>query len=183
MDQNALILLAAGRDRPGIVERLSGVLYAAGCNLEDSRMSILGGEFALIVLVTGAPESLRRAAGELEDLASEMELMLQVKPTRAIPALEPRAQPAIPYHLHAVALDHPGIVHKVTRLLSRRGINVARLGTRIAPAPVSGAPVFSLEIEAQVPAELSVAKLRSELQELADAESIDIELRPGALRQ
>ena len=49
MQHNALILLATGRDRPGIVDRISGLIFAAGCNLEDSRMGILGGEFSLMV--------------------------------------------------------------------------------------------------------------------------------------
>ncbi len=45
--REGLIISAIGRDRPGIVDRLSGAIFRNGCNLEDSRMAILGGEFAL----------------------------------------------------------------------------------------------------------------------------------------
>ena len=178
MEKDALILLATGSDRPGIVDRISGVIYEEGCNLEDSRMSILGGEFALIVLVTGHAGCMKRLEGQFETLAREMDLALQVKRTpRPETASEPRQ--TIPYLLNAVAMDHPGIVHKISRLLNRIGINVARLDTRLSHAPLTGTPIFSLELEAQVPTDVPVVKLRAELASLAEAENIDIELHPA----
>ncbi len=178
METNALILLATGRDRPGIVDQISGVIYKTGCNLEDSRMSVLGGEFALIVLVTGERDRLTRLAKDLGEEARALELTLQTKWTQPAPREDP-SRPSIPYRLHVVSMDHPGIVHKITHLLSASGINVARLDTRVSHAPVSGTPVFSLELDAQVPADLSVAKLRSDLGALAAAENIDVDLRPA----
>jgi glycine cleavage system transcriptional repressor len=178
MPTQALILLATGRDRPGIVERISGAIFAAGCNLEDSRMSLLRGEFALIVCLAGDEKAIERARGGLESLGSEMELTMQLKPASPAGAA-PDGPAAIPYRLTAVAMDHPGIVHKVSRLLSRHGVNVVRLDTRLSNAPVSGTPVFALELEAQVPATVPVPKLRTELEALAEAESIDIELHAG----
>jgi glycine cleavage system transcriptional repressor len=166
--------MASGRDRPGIVDRISGAIFNAGCNLEDSRMAILGGEFALIVLITGAEEALARARVDLEDVGREMDLTLQTKPT----ALPPASGGMIAFRVHAVAMDHPGIVHRVTRALRERGINVARLDTRLSHAPISGTPVFSLEMEVQVPVGLSIPRLRAELNELAEAANIDITLSP-----
>jgi glycine cleavage system transcriptional repressor len=166
--------MASGRDRPGIVDQISGVVFDAGCNLEDSRMAILGGEFALIVLITGDRASLDTANAKLESVAAELELTLNVKPA----TLEENPADRIPYRLHAVAIDHPGIVHRVTRALRERDINVARLDTRLGNAPITGAPVFSLEMEIQVPAERPVARLRAELAELAEESNIDITLSP-----
>jgi len=56
---------------------------------------------------------------------------------------------------------------------------VAQLDTKLSLAPVTGTPVFSLELEAQVPTDLSVAELRAELSRVAEDENIDIELRPA----
>ena len=50
--RETVLVSASGRDQPGIVDSVSGVIFDAGANLEDSRMAILGGEFALFVLVT-----------------------------------------------------------------------------------------------------------------------------------
>ena len=171
-----LIISAVGRDRPGIVDRISGVVFQLGCNMEDSRMAILGGEFAVVVLVSGPTSQLEEVNQKVGELCRELELLVQFKATR----LEPEELPhpgRIPYELTAVALDHPGIVHKVTNLLVRHEVNVADLETRVTRAPNSGAPIFSLELEAQVPASLSIVTLRKALQELAEAENIDFNLR------
>ena len=46
-NKSYLVLTALGPDRPGLVNEISAMVLAAGANLEDSRMAILGGEFAL----------------------------------------------------------------------------------------------------------------------------------------
>src|SRR5258708_19915436 len=50
-------LTAIGRDRPGIVARIARVLLDHGLNIEDSQMRILGGRFALILLLRGGPRA------------------------------------------------------------------------------------------------------------------------------
>lgn len=177
MPRNALILFAIGRDRPGIVDRITGLIYEAGCNLEDSRMSILGGEFALIILLTGRPEGLRKVTEELPVLAEGLELSVKFKETVAGPEARKGVAPAIRYRIRAVAMDHPGIVHKVSHILSQYRVNVARLDTSLCFAPVTGAPIFSLEIEAEVPGDVPVAALRGQLLHLAEDENIDLEMK------
>src|SRR5439155_21024527 len=46
-------LTAIGRDRPGIVARIAKVLLGHGLNIEDSQMRILGGRFAMMLLLRG----------------------------------------------------------------------------------------------------------------------------------
>jgi glycine cleavage system transcriptional repressor len=173
--REGLIITAVGQDRPGIVERISGAIFQVGCNLEDSRMAILGGEFALVALVGGSVSRLEEVERVVRDLCAEIGLSAQFKPTRIGPA-RAEAEGRIPYKLTAVAMDQPGIVHKITHLLAEHGVNVATLETRLTYAPDSGTPIFALELLAQVPARLPVAQLRQALRELSDAENLDLEL-------
>lgn len=177
MRRDALIVFATGQDRPGIVDRIAGLAFESGANLEDSRMAILGGEFALVVLVSGRPEELERVKAGLPGLADELELTVQLKDTASGPEVRKHVQPHLRYRVRGVAMDHPGIVHKVTHVLAQNGINVARLDTSLCNAPVTGTPVFSLEIEVEVPAHVSAMSLRAQLQEVAEAEDIDLELK------
>ena len=60
MSQKKWFAMAAiGRDRPGIVADLSGCVYACGCNLEDASMTMLGSEFATLMLVSGSGADLQ----------------------------------------------------------------------------------------------------------------------------
>ena len=48
------VLSAIGRDRPGLVAELSQLIFDCDANLEDSRMTILGTDFAVILLCSAS---------------------------------------------------------------------------------------------------------------------------------
>lgn len=177
MSSSAVLLLATGRDRPGLVDQVSGLIYEAGCNLEDSRMAILGGEFSLMVLATGAPESLARLVAGVPRLEKELDLFVKVKETVAGQSQPKGSAPHLRCRLDAVAMDHPGIVHRLTRLLHEHQINVARLDTTRSSAPITGTPMFAMEMDLDVPAQVSLAALRSQLVRWAEAANIDLDFR------
>lgn len=172
--RETVLVSATGSDQPGIVDSVSGVVFDAGANLEDSRMAILGGEFALFVLVAGTSEQIDAVRVGLGTVAGKLDLTLQVKPVAPAQA---RAG-VIRYSLQAVALDHPGIVHKLTGILRDRGVNVASLDTLLNQAPITGTPIFSLEMEVQVPVDQAVNELREELERAAEEDNVDIVFRP-----
>lgn len=172
--RQGLIITAVGRDRPGIVDQISGVVFREGCNLEDSRMSILGGHFALVLLATGPNAAIENVSESLPAFAAEVGLSIQAHPT-AINEDEGSSE-ALLYRITAVSMDHPGIVHRVSSLLARHGINVASMETRVTHAPTTGTPVFSLSIDAQVPAKIPVAKIRELLGEVAGDENLDLDI-------
>ena len=68
---NSLIISAVGSDRPGIISELSGIITTHGGNVEESRMSRLGSDFAIIMLVsvsTDWEESLEVALQSINEL-------------------------------------------------------------------------------------------------------------------
>jgi len=168
------VLTASGSDRVGIVDDLSAALLKIHCNIEESRMSVLGGEFALLVLVSGELESLQNLIGDLSMLGERIGLELSGRLTRPHVA-NPSGRP---YSIECVSLDTPGIVHSVTGLLRRRGVNIDELETQTTGAPFTGAPMFRMRITAIVPSEVPLGRLRAELSEIAAAQDLDITVRP-----
>jgi glycine cleavage system transcriptional repressor len=167
-----MVLTAVGPDRPGLVEQISSLLHRAGANLEDSRMAILGGEFALILLFTGSAEAITIVSSEGQKLALELDLTLSLKETR------PRTQLTdfVAYQLRVSGVDRTGIVARVSSLLAGRKINVAALDSRIEYAPLSGTPMFHLSAALQVPSQLALASLRSDIALLCEHENLDFQL-------
>jgi glycine cleavage system transcriptional repressor len=97
------VLTAVGRDRPGLVEKISALLLVAGANLEDSRMAILGGEFALILLFSGPDTAVAAVAQQSEVLGRQLDLRISLAPT------EPRTARGefLPYSLEVGGVDRP----------------------------------------------------------------------------
>ncbi len=175
--RQGLIISSLGEDRPGIVDRVTGLIHESGGNLEDSRMAILGGKFSLMVLVTGPQDALNKLQETLPQEADALGLILQVHETEVDDGNQEIKGPQLAYKLRAVSLDHPGIVHRISHVLANHQVNVAGLETRLSLAPTTGTPIFSLNLEAQVPAELSISKLRDALEKLADEHNLDLELK------
>ncbi len=172
--ESHLVLTAVGPDRPGLVKRISALIHEAGANLEDSRMAILGGEFALIVLVAGPEAAVVRVEREAPGLEAELGLKLLSKRTRVEGARE-----FLPYSIRVSGVDRPGIVRAVSAVFERRGINVASLESKVSYAPDSGTPLFALEAELEVPSQAILSELRRATQALSDEENLDVSLEPG----
>ena len=101
-----LVITALGEDRPGIVDELSSVLSKKQLNIEDSRMSELGGEFAILMLVSGSSSSIDDFIDEIQSLEDSLRMKLQVKLTRK----KPESDNLAPYAVEVVSIDHLGIV-------------------------------------------------------------------------
>jgi glycine cleavage system transcriptional repressor len=80
--------------------------------------------------------------------------------------------------IESVSLDTPGIVHAVTALLHRHGINIENLETDTTAAPWTGAPMFVMRGRISVPPEISLATLREEIETLETEQNLDIRLTP-----
>ncbi|MFW5683403.1 MAG: glycine cleavage system protein R, partial [Spirochaetota bacterium] len=163
------VLTASGADRVGIVEDVSQALLDAGCNIEESKMTALGGEFALVVLVSGESDAVERLLGDVPALGARVGLEVSARPTGPY-AANPTGRP---YLIECVSLDTPGIVHSVTALLRRRGVNIDELETETTGAPFTGAPMFHMRITAIVPVNVQMGTLRRELGEIASEQDLD----------
>jgi glycine cleavage system transcriptional repressor len=136
-----LAVTAIGADRPGIVAAVARVLHERGGNLEDSAMTILGGHFAIVLLVTtdDEPDAL---AGVLREATDELGLTITV--SRADAA----RTSAEPTHLLSVyGADKPGIVAGITTTLAEAGANIIDLETQVVGE--DDTPVYAMVIELQ----------------------------------
>jgi glycine cleavage system transcriptional repressor len=171
-DRKYMVLSAVGADRPGLIEKVASLIHQAGGNLEDSRMAILGGEFALILLFSGPHAAVEKVQAGTSALAKDLDLTVTLRPTVAQPA----GKDFLPYRLRVSGMDRPGIVARVSTVLSRQAVNVSALDSKLAYAPESGTPMFQLECRLQVPSGVGIKGLRAELGSLCEEENLDFAL-------
>jgi glycine cleavage system transcriptional repressor len=170
-----LVLSALGPDRPGLVAEVTSFLTDRGGNIEDSRMAVFGAEFGIFVLVSGTPEEVAKIAEDARALEEKTSLTVLTRPTKS--PSEHRHAPTVPCIVTAEALDHEGFLRSVARALARTGANIVSLETSAYNAPVTGSPLFRLEAQVDLPREVTIAKVREAMSELAERQNIDIEVR------
>ncbi len=169
-----LVITASGEDRVGLVERFTGRILDAGCNIEESRMALLGGQFAIIMLISGRWDALSKLEDKLSGLGDELGLAIIHKRTRHLE----RKQPLVPYRIEVVAMDHPGIVHSLANYFAHQGINIEELSTETYPAPHTGTPMFSVSMTVGVPADMHIPTLRGDFLDYCDGLNLDAIFEP-----
>lgn len=168
----SLVISALGNDKPGIVNELSKAILDQGGNISESRMTVLGGEFAMMLLVTGNNDCIDNIISKLEETGQNLNLTLIAKETQSQESNNKR----LPYQITVVSMDHPGIVHNISDFLSNRDLNIEEIETQTYPAAHTGTPMFSLDMTISVPADSSVRSLRDEFIIFCDDLNLDASL-------
>jgi len=169
--QVPLVMTVIGRDRPGLVDLVAGLVAGHGGNWLESRMAHLAGKFAGILRVevpADRMEPLLRALARLE----EGGLRIVAEPSAPAPA--PASPQAL--ELDLVGTDRPGIVREISRALVDHGVNIEELVTDRTAAPMSGELLFRARARVQVPAGADRAALRARLERLASDLMVEVRL-------
>jgi glycine cleavage system transcriptional repressor len=128
---------AIGRDRPGIVAAVTHNLLDHELNVEDSQMTILGGHFTTMMIVSGG-DGVDLGALRADLGATGRELNLEAVSVEEV-ADAARAT-SVPTHIVTVyGVDHPGLRSpnsRSTSPTSTRGWSSTR---RARPAPTATA--------------------------------------------
>ncbi|PYS30846.1 MAG: hypothetical protein DMG11_03600 [Acidobacteria bacterium] len=173
-EKDHVILTAIGPDQVGLVEKISEFISRRGCNIDDSKMAVFCGEFAVIILISGDSGSLFKISSEYRGIENETGLSVAIK----TPSARKTAEFFLPYKLTATCMDHPGVVYQISGVLSSLGVNIESMETKTYSAPMSGTPLFQLEADVAVPARTNINSLRQRLEQLQRDENIDIEITP-----
>lgn len=175
-------LSAVGRDRPGIVAAVTGVLAEHGGNLQGSTMSTLQGQFA-IVLIVAVPEGVDAATieSDLQPVAEQFDLLVAARTLHGddgadVPVGGDDDSPdrqALSVAVHGA--DRPGIVHGITAALADAGGNIVDLSTHLVGEP--DRPVYTVAIRATVPA-AAADDVADRLQRAAADLGVHVSVRP-----
>lgn len=167
-----LVLSALGKDKPGIIDRLSKPIFELGCNIADSRMVVLGDEFAIMLMVEGQWNQLAK----LEDQIGELEKQLGLTIITARSDQRDQASNLLPYAVDVVAMDHPGIVYNLAGFFAQRGINIEEMSTSSYAAAHTGTPMFAVHMSVGIPGDTHIGTLRDEFMDFCDSMNLDAAL-------
>jgi glycine cleavage system transcriptional repressor len=120
-------IAAMGSDQPGIVAAVGETLLEVGGNIDDSSMTILGGHFAML-LVVNAPIDRDALQQSLRQVAERFDLMLEV---RSATRHRFSDQERDDYVVAAYGPDKPGLVLTLSRVLADADANITDFGSRL----------------------------------------------------
>ena len=174
---NKYLFTAFSRDRVGIVADISRVIYENGYNLEDSSMTYLADEFAILLLLSASPavpeeEVMEKLAAECRRLEREKNITAYIRP-----ASKEHHEPgngSVHRTISVEGLDQTGIVYRISSFLAEFGINIRTLDSKIRQSPQSGASLYSMTIHVDIPENLSLQNVEEGLGAIGDRLNVDV---------
>ncbi|WP_220496911.1 glycine cleavage system transcriptional repressor [Serratia sp. OS31] len=147
-DEHYLVITALGADRPGIVNAITRHVSSCGCNIEDSRLAMLGEEFTFIMLLSGSWNAITLIESTLPQKGAELELLIVMKRTNSSHERPP--MPATVW-VQVEVKDSPHIIERFTDLFDSSQMNIAELVSRTQPAEGDLPPQLYIQITAHSP--------------------------------
>ncbi len=168
----SVVLTAVGRDRVGIVAELTEMLFREGCNLLDSSMTLLRGQFAIILMVT-LPEgfSTEEMAKKLDEAHTRLGLTINI---RDLSPEELKDNPDSGPHfmISVYGADRPGIVAGITKVLSELRLNITDVQTKSTGSVTQ--PVFVMLLEVIAAEGSDLAAIETKLKAISEQLKVDV---------
>lgn len=164
---NLLAVTVIGVDRPGIIAAVTGALGEVGGNLEDSSMTILGGHFAMSLIVSVAVDA-QSVRAALEPVTGALGLAAFVGEVSVEPD---HTATGSPFVVSVHGADRPGIVSRLMGVIASYGGNVSDLTTRLS------GELYVVVADVEVPVEVDVDELRASLDGAAGELGVQVSVR------
>jgi len=161
------MLTLVGKDQSGIVAEVTAALYQGGCNLGETSMARLGGNFTVMMMVS-AEQNNTQLTELLAPVVDSLGLHLHVD----------QIEGQLHQHLSTDVMitvsgaDRSGIVANVTKALTEAGLTILDLSSDVAGSEQK--PIYILQIDGH--ASEGVEKLHAALQIIKD-DGVDVHMQ------
>ncbi len=169
MKKNHYALMLFSDDKPGIVAKVSKILFENGLNIEDSSSTLLRGFFSMILLISSKDElNIEKLSNEFKNFA-DMKVDIKKIDKLTKKSLEDT------YIISVYGGDKPGLVYAISNALANKNINIIDLQTKVAGKEDS--PVYIMVFEVTVPNSVKDENWIDELSSISKEMGTDINIR------
>ena len=170
------VLVVEGKDSSGIIAKVTGVLSKNACNLEDVSMTLLEGEFAMMLVLSMRPAGFEKVKRALEKVAKPCGLSLFWRPlSRKLVRGERHSKNTDSWIVSAMGRDQVGIVHQVSQVLAAYKLNITDLNSRILGQGKKS--IYTMVLEVDIPRKFKTLKLEQRFSALSKKLKIEIQMR------
>jgi len=170
-----LVLTVLGDQKSRLIEKLTRSIEDCGANILDSRIGAMGNEFAALMLLSGSWDSIAKLEDILPRLGKELNARINSKRTDK----RQTNNRQIPYTIEIVCCDRAGVIHDVVKFLIDNHIDICELYSNTYQSPYTDMTMFSMHMIVNIPADSSIASVRTEFMDFCDQMNLDAVMEPA----
>ena len=161
-----IIINAFGKDKPGLVSKITKIIQSYNGNIEVSKMIQLESDFTLLMLIKIKNE-------EIEDLFKTLNNLNDLVITGRETKEKEYSNNYLQYSFSIVVSDNEGIIYIFSNLFKKHNINIINMDTFVKNAPITGSPIFVLESILMLPNKIKLESFKKDLNELAEKNGVE----------
>ncbi|MDR1418740.1 MAG: hypothetical protein LBI80_06330 [Endomicrobium sp.] len=166
-------LTAIGEDKFGIVNTISELLYKEKCNIEDSTMTILHGQFAMILIIKLCSGiSKNTLLSKLKNYSKALALSLFCADINSYTQKKRLSKKT--FVISVYGADRTGIVYNISKYLANNKINITDVQTTVSKH--DGQKIYMMIVESNFPANVLEKEISKGLFELGKSLNINISI-------
>lgn len=168
-----LVISAIGPDQQNIINQLTKHMAACGANILNIRMTTLGQEFGIILLIEGSWGVIAKIEASLPQLEQKLGIVTQLRRT----SLKHKHKKTMPYIVHTVTSDREGILNDLAQFFNKQDIKIEDINAHTYLAN-TGIRMSMLTLNINIPIHTHLATLREQFMLYCDALNLDAGLEP-----
>ncbi len=174
------ILTVLGTDRPGIIALVTGILFRQKCNLEDISMTILEGEFVMMLVLDYARDTMKQAV--IRDLTAVVQRRWGLAfywrdlGNKRLKRGEKHLRNSDSYLVSVMGKDRIGIVHRISKAFAECQLNITDLNSKILGTGKKS--IYAMMLEVDIPKRFNIKRLEQKLRRLERRLRLELKLRP-----
>lgn len=168
-----LVLTALGPDQANLVTKLTQHITNCGGNILNTRMTTLGSEFAVMLLIEGSWNAVAKIEASLPSIEQKLGINTSVRRTTP----KEKHKKTMPYVMHAVTNDREGILNDVAQFFAKLDIKIEDIHAHTYLAH-TGTRMSALTINVNISVNTHLPTLREKFLLYCDAINLDAGLEP-----
>lgn len=168
-----LVITALGPDKPNVVNQFTQSLTNYGGNIVNTRMTTLGSEFAIILLVEGNWGAIAKIETNLPGIEKKLGLVANIRRTNP----NPKRKKTMTYLVHAVTIDRGGILNDLAQFFANQDINIEDMTAHTYHSH-SGTRMMSVTLNVNIGVEVHIPLLREKFMLYCDSLNLDAGMEP-----
>lgn len=168
-----LVITALGPDQLNMVNVLTQSITNFGGNILNTRMTTLGNEFGIMLLVEGTWGAVAKIEASLPGIEQKLGINITVRRTTP----KQRHKKTLPYLVHAVTNDREGILNDLAQFFAKLDIKIEDIHAHTYLAH-TGTRMSSMTINVNISVNTHIPTLREKFMLYCDAINLDAGLEP-----
>jgi len=170
---NYLVISAIGPDKIGLVNQFSKILLDCGCNILNTRMTTLGSEFSISMLIASNWSTIAKLEALIPNIEQQLNLKITIK--RSTP-LQNESK-TMTYVVHVVTIDRPGIINELAQFFSHQSINIEDVSAYTYNG-YSNTKMVAMTMNINISVNVHIPSLREQFMNYCDALNLDAGMEP-----